>query len=249
MINLHTEYLVKEPPPPVEWIIKDVAARGYVTMLYGDKGVGKSLLTLAWASAMTGQDQTISDFECTRTGALLVDAENGQHELARRLGYFNFNGQCGHYFQAIQPESFIDNIGELASLCTYIVQHHAGLVILDSLTSLWPGDQIKPAEVTVFLRELQRVAREYDTAIIFLHHENKYGDYRGTTAMGAVPEIILHMGKWPKDLDQGRRYLMWDKCRLAAEPSRKWIRIVPTFGGVEIEHASKPTKEEMSWDG
>jgi predicted ATP-dependent serine protease len=216
--------------------------------MYGPPAIGKSYLALAFAGATTNRGYEVGGFNVTfGSPSVYFDAENGANEMARRLHYMPcFNGQCGEFFEIYEPDCSLDQ--ELTSLVHYIQHHHAGYVILDSLRSLWlAGDCNDPKLVTPFFKQLQEIARKYDTSILILHHTNKWGDYAGTVALTAVPEIAVGIGKHPKDCDPDRRYIEWNKDRLGGAHARQWFRILSTPRGTEIERANRPTKDEL-WD-
>lgn len=251
MKNLHAEFMIQCEPTPVDWVVEGIAARGSVSVLYGEPGIGKSYLALAFAGALASGSK-VAGIPCKQSGAILVDAENSEEELTRRmLGLGSFNGQCGSFFQVYSPEpgTSIDNPGNLGAIGNAIVDQHASLVVLDSLSALWPyGDENDRVAVTALFTELNMIARHYNAAVLVLHHTNREGQFRGSGAMKAMSDVFIEMGRWRKDLQPNRRYLQWKKCRVGSEPERQWFRMNPIFGGIELEHASRPTKSEMSWD-
>lgn len=250
MKNLHTRDLLSVPPPPVDWIVDGIAARGSISVVYGDPGVGKSYLALAFAGAL-GHGANVGGLQCGKSGAVLVDAENSEDELARRMyNIGSFNGQCGHYFEAFQIEkgTSIEEAGNLGHLCYEITRMHAGLVILDSLSALWPfGDENDRVQVTELFKVLTEVAQVYGTAILILHHPRRDGEFRGTGAIKAMSDIFIEMGRWRRDKNTSRRYLEWKKCRIAPDPLRHWLTIDSVFGGIEFLQSRRPERDEL-WD-
>lgn len=233
----------------MEWVVKDIAARGALTHLYGDAGIGKSYLSLAFIKGVT-ENIPIADFPCRQGRALLVDAENGPNELSRRLHSLSFNGQCGTDFQVIEPEpgSSISDRPNMIYLMQSILVLGPRLVVLDSVRSLWGGNENDSLEVTNFCVQLQQLAREHDTAIILLHHSNKDGVYAGSRAWTTVPEIVCKMGKHPLDKNSQRLFIRWTKSRMGPMPDQQWAEIVqsPTFG-VTVESTHPPKKNEL-WE-
>src|SRR5690349_6792279 len=64
-------------PEPVEWIWPGRIARGKVTVIDGDPGRGKSVLTLDMASRITTGRPWPDDLPCLRGGVVLLSAEDG----------------------------------------------------------------------------------------------------------------------------------------------------------------------------
>ena len=80
LIDLRTAQL-----KAIDWLIQGLLPRGYVTLLGGHGGSGKSLLALTWA-AHIAHGCGWAGFEVTKGRVLLASLEDGS-ELARdRLG-------------------------------------------------------------------------------------------------------------------------------------------------------------------
>ena len=78
----------------------------------------------------------------------------------------------------------------------------ARLVVIDILASVMPGKDENAVKDTqpVFLK-LRRVAQETGAAIILIHHSNKNGGYRGSSAIkGALETMIFVESKQGSDL-------------------------------------------------
>lgn len=251
MISLHTAELVNTPPPPIDWLVQNIAAQRALTIMYGDPGVGKSLLSLAFAGAMTGHGIECGGFTVKRAPVIYLDAENDVDEVHRRLCMMpdSFNGQCSQYFEVFKPEKCISSFVEQYEIVENIQKFHAQLVVIDSLASSWWEDgENERLKCTQILQQLQKIARENDVGILLLHHPGHSGHMRGSTALEAVPEIVIKMGRDKRDKDPYRMFLEWEKVRGSERPNRKYLRFWPVFNGVEIEAASRPTREELWQD-
>ncbi len=74
-----------KPPGPRRYLLKDLVLAAYVTLLYGDGGVAKSLLALALALAVAGGSSTWLGREVENGPVLYLDFELDAEEQARRV--------------------------------------------------------------------------------------------------------------------------------------------------------------------
>lgn len=224
-------------PPPVPWLVEGFAAQGALTMLVGEPGQGKSYLALALAAGVCRGNDAAGFPIAKRRNAAIFDAENGASEMHRRLASLDYPEglNVGVTESGFDLERQLYEIEEAGS------ELGTELIVLDSFRTLWPGgDENDSDEVTRVLAGIQQVARTTDTAIVVLHHRNKSGGYRGSGAIAAVPEILIHMGSNPRDKDQARRSLYWEKCRVGRRPAKKWIRLADG-----VEEAFAPSGDEL----
>lgn len=246
MINkMELDWLLQNEPPPIPWIVPGFLAKKSVTLMYGDPGVGKSLIALAMAKAVT-EGEDIMNLQCMKSNVMLMDAENGQDEMHRRIRALGFtqglhpcevsNFSLEVNFEDFEHQLLFSGMGK-----------DPGVIVLDSLRTLWPeGDENDSGTVTNFLSMLQRTARNFNCAIILIHHPNKGGGFRGSGALSAVPEIVIRVGRRSKDMDETRRFLQWEKCRLGPARSMKWFAIQGSErGAVQIVPSHAPLESEI----
>jgi hypothetical protein len=246
--QLDVRMMLTTPPPPIEWVADGIAARGVVTMLHGKGGLGKSMLALALAVAVV-QGGTFLGDKTTRGRVLYIDAENGEQEAHRRMHGLGLPADLAEsldYFLADQHDIRRDE----AELLARAESGDYVLIIVDSLASLWTIDESKAEEATPALQVLQRIAQKTHAGVVALHHDKKDGsDYRGSSAMQAVAQIVLHMTKDPLR-DPKARCLANSKCRLAPEKPERWLEIKAEQDGINVVATEKPpTKEQADLDG
>lgn len=227
---LDARRLLSVPPPPVPWVIEPLASRGALTLLTGREGEGKSMLSLAIAAAaLTGE--MVGDLRGRQTDVLYVDAENGERVIAERLHLLGVDPSIK---MAVAENFSLSRHMEL--LEDQIVALQPGLVVLDSLRSLWPGgDENDSGSVERLLARLRGLARRRNCAVLVLHHLAKQGNspYRGTTALGAGAEIVVTMRR---DMDPAVRVLDWRKMRFRESPKPMWLRFVSCGAQLRIEN-------------
>jgi putative DNA primase/helicase len=194
----------------VPWLCDNIVARGYLSVLAGRPGEGKSWLALGLAEGCAN-GSTVAGIPCQMARVLYLDGENGEREMRRRSRRLGLR----HSVDFLFTEGPWDMEENLPGLCHYISSTGADFVILDGFRSLWSGDENDSRAVTHVLSTLCDVARDYDVAILMLHHMSKQGGYRGTGAIAAVPQILIEI-----ESDGPMRELRWEKCRLGPSPYR-----------------------------
>lgn len=238
--RLDVGVMVTTVPPPVPWIVEDVLVRGCLTLLAGREGAGKSLLSLALGAGVLRGDES-SPFPARPGRVLLIDAENGDGELHRRVRALGLDTEAGARLSAYITEA-PDLLNALAEVENAIARERPDVVILDSLRSLWAGKENASEEVGPVLDALRNLARRADVAILLLHHAGKLsGEYRGSTAIGAGAQIVVNLGREPDDPARDRFYLTCAKMRPARPWPRRWIRLaVECDALVCLEEAEPP---------
>lgn len=210
---LDTDRMATSEPPRVPWLAEPLLARGAVTMLVGREGQGKSLLALALAAAI-GHGGTVAGIACRPGRVLVIDAENGEAEIHRRVRGLGVKPGTLFYVEA---ERF-DLRTDLADIEALLEHYRPDVLVLDSLRSLAPGlDENDSGQVEAVLGPLRALSRRHGCATLVLHHAGKASNgYRGSTAIGAAVELGFTLAR--EGEDPHRRTLTCWKSRLAPEP-------------------------------
>jgi RecA-family ATPase len=142
---------------------------GKLSSLYGDGGVGKSLLSMFIAGCVsTGVD--VFGMHVNRGHVIYLDGEDDEDEFRRRIqpmaAAHGFHGVLG-YYQVTMPinQAFINDLG------ASIVQNKTVLVVVDSFSAL-SGGNLDNETVMRFMGSF----RQLGVAILFIDHEPKYND-------------------------------------------------------------------------
>jgi AAA domain len=227
--------MVATEPPEVPWVIEGLAVAGSLTLLSGKEGEGKSLVSMALASGV-GSGEDVAGFVCSHNDAMILDAENGEYEIHRRVKNL---GLPSAGVDVVEADGFHlgRDLGELEAL---LLKAKPGLLVLDSFRSLWPGgEENDSASVAGVLDPLRNLLRRLGIAGILLHHVSRAGnDYRGTSAIGASIELGFRLGRHNEDPEsRDRRFLRCFKCRPAPEPEDRWLRLHLERNQVFIDQA------------
>jgi hypothetical protein len=187
-----------EPPParlssrrfadmrmrPVRWLVPDFIPRGSLTVVAGDGGFGKSVLTLHLAACLTNGAPCFGlDYDPPPVGrVLLVNCEDGNEDtVLPRLG------SAGAALDLVEALGDVTREGDTASPFTLSPSSLAALealirergdvlaVVIDPVSAFVPDqlDDHKDAHVRRMLRPLAELAERTGVAIILIKHLNK----------------------------------------------------------------------------
>ncbi len=188
---IRPEDFLKRQVSPRKWVVPDWIPCGVVTALYGDGGIGKSLLAqqlqsaCATGSAWAGQTaETVN--------SLGVYCEDDENELLRRQTGINSLYGCDQ--SSLAAVRFISRAGEDNLLMVFDRQgrgettpfqkqileaardHHARLVVFDTAQDGFAGNENDRSQVRQFIgRALGEIAKAIDGAVILCAHPSRSG--------------------------------------------------------------------------
>ncbi|MEA2621641.1 MAG: putative primase/helicase [Chloroflexota bacterium] len=237
--RLDVPSLLDEPETPVPWRCDKLAADGYVTVLTGEGGEGKSFLALALAKAVA-EGGSAAGIACLAGRAVIFDAENGERLLARRLKAARVPRKGVEVYNA---DGF-DIRRDIEDFKAVIRAERADLVVLDSLRILAPGaKESEGDDMAPVMTAIRHVARETGAAVVVVHHRGKgenASDYRGSSVIRDQADMLFVLGRNKSDPQaRTRRSVKTSKCRIDFEPDTRWLSVETDdeTGAVSIEGA------------
>jgi hypothetical protein len=184
-----------KPQPGIDWLFRDFLARRWISIWFGEPGCKKTWAILDQAVCLAMGKQWLG-FHGTRSRVLIVDEESGERRLLRRLG----DVMRAHGTPSDIPLQYVSLHGfnltqdaGAAELDELISEVEPGLVIIDALADLMVGGDENLVKDTqpVFVR-LRHIAEKRNCSFEVIHHVNRAGDYRGSSALkGAVDTMLL----------------------------------------------------------
>ncbi len=192
--TLHWASEALTPQPPIEWVVTELFSAGSVSLIVGEGGCGKTWALLDCAvSVALGQPWL--EHAVQGVAVLIVDEESGPRRLARRLG----DVLRGHAAGPETPIAYITlarfDLGkaeDIRALEAAIIEAHARLVIIDALADVMLGrDENTVKEVQPIFVALRGIAEAQQAAIVIIHHTNRAGRYRGSTAIKGAVDLLL----------------------------------------------------------
>jgi uncharacterized protein YijF (DUF1287 family) len=218
------------PPEAVSWLWPGRIPFGKLTMLDGDPGLGKSLLTLDLAARVsTGRPMPGEMGKHDPAAVIIMTAEDGLADTVRpRLDALGADAARVHAI-AVDTGDADSTQGvtfpmDLAALHDKAMELQARLVVIDPFMAYIGGDVNTRIDHDVrrLLAPMARLAEGTGAAVIVVRHLNKssMGNalYRGggSIAFIGAARAGLLVARDPDD--EGRRILATTKMNLAPEP-------------------------------
>ena len=220
--RLQTVCIADVEPKPINWLWPEKIARGKVSMIAGDPGLGKSLVTLALASAVSiGARWPVDGGNAPMGSVVILSDEDAVADTIRpRLDAAGADCTKIHALNMVQE---INEDGEIVERSFSLgkdierlaeVLEKLGdcvLIVIDPISAYLGGtDSHKNADVRALLSPLSELAERSTVAIVAVTHLNKGSGnaiYRATGSLAFVAAARSVLGV-TKDLDDPNRRLV-----------------------------------------
>ena len=188
--------------PPRVWHVQGMIPVGTVTLLGGDGGTGKSLLAEQLAAA-TALGSLWIGREVRQGPVLFLTAEDDLDEVHRRLD--SILAETGTAFEDVVGLSLVSLAGEdavlgafdarsnivkptalLEAVREHIQVHSPVLVVLDTLSDLFAGDENQRTQARQFIGLLRGLALQHKLAMVLLAHPSLSGMSSGSGLSGST---------------------------------------------------------------
>lgn len=238
-------------PPPRRWVVEDWIVEGAVNSLYGDGGLGKTLLAqqLACAAAIGARWLGL---DVAKGSVLAVLCEDEKDELHRRhndikatLGY-----AVGNPFHDVWlwPRVGDENVlirwnkddapvlgSFMARLVAEVEALNPSLLILDTLADFYAGNEISRPQVNYFVKTVlgglikRQKAKGHVLTVLLLGHPSVAGKstgsgYSGSTAWNAAVRSRMYLSR-PEEGASDERILTRGKANYAKSGDETAIRL------------------------
>lgn len=245
-------------PQPIRWLWPGRIARGKVSLIAGDPGLGKSLVTLAMAAVVTrGGRWPVDGGHAPQGDVILLSAEDDVADTIRpRLEAAGADVRRIYAITMVRdvdpatgtevPRTFSlrRDIPVLGELITRYPE--AKLVVIDPITAYTDGtDTHRNADVRGLLAPLAELAQRTGVAVVCVTHLNKAGGqsaiYRTTGSLAFVAAARSAMLVTRDPDDPARRLLLSAKNNLAPDSAGLAYRVgVAETGAPRVEWEAEP---------
>lgn len=194
--------LAGKPVPDRQWLVPDLIPARNVTLLSGDGGTGKSLLSLQLACAVAMGGRWIGR-AVSGGHAVYLSAEDELDELHRRLAAIvaaegatladldrltirSLAGEDALLAMSGAPGAPLAPSALLEELDAFLADLRPALLVLDTLADLFPGNENDRAQVRQFIGLVRGLALRHDCAIVLLSHPSRAGMSTGSGDSGST---------------------------------------------------------------
>lgn len=216
---LDTKHLVTNQPERIDWVWEDFLAPGTLNMLHGEGGLGKSFIALKIAEQLVNeQPDEVFGKQVHPGGVVILDGENAEVQIHRRIQHTTITADADLSVYVVSDvvlgleevtEQYFDHLEQ---------KHNPRLIIVDSQRALWAGDEKEQAEAGRMLRRFGRYVETKPYAVLLIHHDNRGGDYSGSSDINAaITGCRLHIKRHTDKAKPNARVLTQPKNRIAPE--------------------------------
>lgn len=189
-------------PPERRWAVEDWVPRGVVTGLYGDGGLGKSLLAQQLCTSMALAKPWLG-LNVTPGVALGIFCEDSEDELHRRQWAINAHLDASsadlsnlRYLARLGCDNALmtfdgSDVGTPTPFCEEIhdlcAELKPTLLVLDTIADIYPANENDRGKVRQFVQSvLGGFARDHDCAVLVLGHPSVSGMQNGSGQSGST---------------------------------------------------------------
>lgn len=174
----HTICMADVKPRPVDWLWRPRIALGKLTIIAGDPGLGKSMLTTSLIAHVTTARQWPDGASCPLGSAALISGEDDPGDTIRpRLDMAGANVARVEYLQSVSDNNGERgfNLADVVPLAVLIERMgDCKLIVIDPVSAYLGGiDSHKNADMRALLTPLAQMAAAHGVAIVAVSHLNK----------------------------------------------------------------------------
>lgn len=216
--------------PPIEYIVERLIAESSVNVWFGQWGAKKTWAAIDLAVCVASGKPWLG-MATKPCNVLIVDEESGDTRLANRIKDV-MRGELGEMADASVPIksvslaqfNLLKNSDDADLLTRLVLELDAKLVIIDALADVMlGGDENAVKDTQPVFANLRFIAELTGAAFIVIHHANKLGGYRGSSAIaGAIDTLLSVESKQDDGLITFKTEKMRDGEPLSFACEAKW---------------------------
>lgn len=188
---------------PPDWLVENLFQTGTVGFVVGDSKDFKTFLMiyLSYCVALGINAGPLR----VKKGRVLYICGEGEGSFPKRLKAIerSFHLEVGANLITVpRPVALMSDI-EREKLESLVQQFEPSLVVIDTFSQSGIGvDENRAESVAQYINHCTSIAKKYSTTVINVHHRNKDGGFRGSSALLANVDFVLETSR-DKSVDSG----------------------------------------------
>lgn len=193
----------------IEWIAYPYIAKGELTIVEGDPGLGKSYMVQMWAAAIADQRRIPSTKRSAPVKGKVIyfDIENSAGSVTKKRLITNGLVNMKNFIQCEEPFS-IANDDLMEQVTEYLDKHRPAMIVFDPLnTYLGTADAYKGHEAQQVFAKFRKLARRFHCSVVVIRHLTKSSKERamyrgqGSISFSGLARVVITVGVSPEDHD------------------------------------------------
>jgi hypothetical protein len=217
-------------PGPTRWLVEHMWTRGAFGIVGAEPKSWKSWLTLQIAISVASGKPLFKRFAVEKGHVVVFSAEGGKALVRSRA--VAICRALGTDIKSLDlemidvPSLQLDREEDLELLANVVSTRQPSLLVLDPLREMHGGDENDAAAIAKLLLPLRVLQREFDCAIMLVHHMAKMGSdssgrrlgqrLRGSSALHGAVDSAIYLE--PKGEGPAKRVKLTAEHRAALEP-------------------------------
>jgi AAA domain len=162
--------------PEQEYIVSRLIPESSITIFSGYSRSFKTYVLLQTAISIASGTPLFGQFQTYKSGVLMIDEENGERLLQKRLNQLGASSDLPIYFTPKQG-FFLDDIS-INNVIDSCISNDIKLVIIDSLIRVHGSDENSAREMAKVFRQLRKFT-EQGISVLVTQHNRKQGAFNG----------------------------------------------------------------------
>lgn len=179
-------------PRPPSYLVDRVIPLSKVSMIFAEPGTIKTWLAISLAAAVSSGKRWLDEYDVKAGRVLYVDFEDGVSEFHRRVHLLT-DGEDRPELGYTYSPGRVDDTEVWKRLTEVARRRDVKFVVIDTMAAGTPGIDENDRNAADALGWAGKFTEETDGTVLVLHHANRAGEIRGTSAFKASVDSLFKL--------------------------------------------------------